>query len=78
MHHYLFKSYHIFSGLKSLPYLFRVVLDVVVGADEEDVLRLEVGVRQLGAVHEADRVAELVADVAHLVQRVRLVVVLLL
>ena len=33
---------------------------------------------QLGVVHEANRVAELVADVAHLLQRVRLVVVLLL
>ena len=38
---------------------------------EEHVLRLEIGVGQLVVVHEPDRVAQLVGDVAHLLERVR-------
>ena len=59
-------------------YLPGAVGDVVVGADEQDVLRLQVRVRQPALVHERHRAAQLEANVAHLRQRVRLVAVLLL
>ena len=55
-----------------------IVANFPVGGDEEDVLRLQIGVRQLAVVQEPDRVAELVRDVPDLVQRVGMIVVLLL
>ena len=47
---------------------FQVVVgcDGIELADEEDVFRLEVGVRQLVVVHELDRVAQLVGNVTDL------------
>ena len=55
-----------------------VVADFPVGGDEQDVLRLEVGVGQFAVVQEPDGVAKLIRDVSDLVQRVRVVVVLFL
>lgn len=55
-----------------------IVADLPVGGDEEDVLRLQIGVRQLAVVQEPDGVAELVRDVPDLVQRVGMIVVLFL
>ena len=43
-----------------------VVDEVVAAVVEEDVLRLEVGVRQPVVVHEADRVAQLVGNLSNL------------
>ena len=62
----------------TFPHLFVIVANFPVGGDEEDVLRLQIGVRQLAVVQEPDRVAELVRDVPDLVQRVGMIVVLLL
>ena len=59
-------------------YLFGIVRNVVVGIDKEDVLGFEVGVSQLVVVQETDGVRQLVANMTYLVQRVRLVVVVLL
>ena len=59
-------------------YFFRVVGGLPVGGDEEDVLGLEVGVGELALVQELDGVDQLVRDVPHLLQRVRMVVVLFL
>ncbi len=55
-----------------------IVADFPVRGDEENVFRLEVGVRQLAVVQEPDRVAELIRDVPDLVQRVRMIVILFL
>ena len=49
----------------------RDAVDEPVVGDEQHVLGLEIGVRQLVVVHEPDRVAQLVGDVAHLLERVR-------
>lgn len=45
-------------------------LGVPVATDEQDVLRLEVGVRQVIFMQKLDSIAELVGDVAHLLQRI--------
>ena len=45
-----------------------VVHEVVAAVVEEDVLRLEVGVRQPVVVHEADRVAQLVGNLSNLIK----------
>jgi hypothetical protein len=55
-----------------------IVADFPVRGDEENVLWLKVGVRQLAVVQEPDRVAELVRNVPDLVQRVRMIVILFL
>lgn len=47
----------------------------VVRVDEQNVLRLQIGVGQSVVVQELDGVAHLVGHVAHVVERVRLVVV---
>lgn len=52
--------------------------DLVVAVHKQDVLRLEVCVRELVLVQEEHAVDELVGDVPHLLQRVRLVVVVFL
>lgn len=52
--------------------------DLVVAVDEQNVLWLEVGVRELVVVQEQHGVDELVGDVPHLLQRVGLVVVVFL
>ena len=54
-----------------------VVDDVVAGVEEEDVLRLQVGVGQSVVVHEFYGVAELVGHLPDLFQRVGFVVVVL-
>lgn len=52
--------------------------DLVVAVDEQDVLGLEVGVRELVVVQEQHAVDQLVRDVPRLLQGVRLVVVVFL
>ena len=59
-------------------HLFRVVGDVKVRVDKENVFGLEVRVGQFVVVQEPDGVGQLVANMANLFQRVRLVVVVLL
>ena len=58
--------------------LFRIVRDIKLRVDKEDVLRFEVRVRQLVIVQETNGIRQLVANMTHLVQGVRLVVVVLL
>lgn len=52
--------------------------DLVVAVDEQYVLGLEVGVRELVVVQEQHAVDELVRDVPHLLQGVWLIVVVFL
>lgn len=59
-------------------HLFWVVGDVKVRVDKENVFGLQVRVGQLVVVEESDGVRQLVANVTHLVQRVRLIIVVLL
>lgn len=61
-----------------MVHLFGVVGDVKVRVDKENVFGLQVRVGQLVVVQESNGVRQLVADVTHLIQRVRLVVVVLL
>lgn len=61
-----------------MDHLFGVVGDVKVRVDKENVFGLQVRVGQLVVVQESNGVRQLVADVTHLIQRVRLVVVVLL
>lgn len=58
--------------------LFRIIGNVKVRVDKEDILRFEVCVRELVVVQESDGVAQLVSNVPDLVQRIRLVVVVFL
>ena len=59
-------------------YLFGIVRYVEIRVNEENVFRLQIRVRQLVVVEEPYGVRELIANMAHLVQRVRLVIVVLL
>lgn len=59
-------------------YLFRVVGDVKVRIDKENVFGFQVRVGQLVVVKESHGVRQLIANVSDLVQRVRLVIVVLL
>lgn len=61
-----------------VPFLLGVVVDVVVRVDKQYVLGLEVSVRELVLVQEQHRVDQLVRDVAYMVYRVALVVIVLL
>lgn len=61
-----------------VPFLLGIVVDVVVRVDKQDVLGLEVRVRQLVLVQEQHGVDQLVRDVAHVLYRIALVVVVLL
>jgi hypothetical protein len=61
-----------------MVHLFGVVGDVKVRVDKENVFGLQVRVGQLVVVQESNGVRQLVANVPHLIQRVRLVVVVLL
>jgi hypothetical protein len=59
-------------------HLFRVVGDVKVRIDKENVFGFQVRVGQLVVVKESHGVRQLIANVSDLVQRVRLVIVVLL
>lgn len=59
-------------------YLFRIVGDVEIGINEEDVLRFQVRMGQFIVVKESHSVGELVTDMSDLLQRVRLVIVIFL
>ena len=58
--------------------LFRIVRNIKVRVDKKDVLRLQVRVGQLVVMEEPDGVRELIANMADLVQRIRLVIVIFL
>lgn len=57
-------------------HLFIVVRAIVVRVDKQYVLRLEIRVRELVVVQELDRVAQLVAHVPDVLQRIRLITVI--
>merc|ERR1719222_490375 len=56
--------------------LFRIVGDVEIGINEEDVLRFQVRMGQFIVMKESHSVGELVTDMSDLLQRVRLVIVI--
>jgi len=58
--------------------LFRIVGDVEIGINEEDVLRFQVRMGQFIVMKESHSVGELVTDMSDLLQRVRLVIVIFL
>lgn len=59
-----------------IVYLFTIVSAVVIRVDEQDILGLEIRVREFVIVQELDGVAELIAHVPDVIQRVRLVTVI--
>ena len=66
------------SQISTATNLFRIVRNIKVRVDKKDVLRLQVRVGQLVVMEEPDGVRELIANMADLVQRIRLVIVIFL
>lgn len=71
----IFKYTRINEAISLNTHLLVIVRRRVLRIDEQNILRLQVGVRQSVLVQEFHREAHLVGHVSHVVQRVRLVIV---